>query len=256
MDVRKIIDMYVHEDLSTYVIAEKFNTYPNKIRRVLIKNGIPLKDRSAAQKLALESGRNIHPTAGKGHDISTKEKISESIYNSWTKISDEERELRSQKGKDQWDSMSEEEKAELRDAAAKAVRQASVDGSKMEKFLLKNLQKNGYDILFHKKGLIPNDKLEVDIFIPALKTAIEIDGPAHFLPIWGEENLQKHIKADSHKSGLLLSAGFVVIRIKHITRNLSEKHKRTALSEILSALNNIKEKFPDKGNRYIEIEIS
>ena len=31
----------------------------------------------------------------------------------------------------------------------------------------------GYDVIFHKRGLVENENLEVDLFIPALKTAIE-----------------------------------------------------------------------------------
>ena len=39
MNENKIIDMYKNENKSTYEIAKEFDTYPNKIRRILIKNG-------------------------------------------------------------------------------------------------------------------------------------------------------------------------------------------------------------------------
>ena len=97
--------------------------------------------------------------------------------------------------------------------------------------------------------------MEIDLFIPELKIAIEIDGPAHFFPIWGAGNLQKHIKADAKKSGLLLSQGFVVIRVKHLTRNLSEKHKRDVLKQLTVRLLEIRKKFPIKSKRYIELEV-
>ena len=151
--------------------------------------------------------------------------------------------------------MSEVERDNLRKVAAEAVRRAAKEGSKMENFLLDKLTHAGYDVIFHKTGLIPSENLEVDIFLPAINTAIEIDGPAHFLPIWGEENLQKHINSDAHKSGLLLSSGFVIIRIKHLTKSLSEKHKRDVLDQLLALLKKISNSFPPKHKRYIELEV-
>ena len=131
----------------------------------------------------------------------------------------------------------------------------------MENFIKAELTKLGYDVIFHHTGLIPNEEFEVDLFIPAVKTAIEIDGPSHFFPIWGktdedrEANLQKRIKADAHKSGLLLTQGFIVIRVKHLTKNLSEKNKRDVLEQIVERLDKIKKKFPTKTKRYIELEV-
>lgn len=255
MNTAEIIDMYVNQNLSTHIIAKKFNTYPNKIRRIIKGSGYELKDRRDAQLAALESGRQTHPTRGKKRDLNTKTKISESVHKNWKEISEEERQKRVEKSQDQWNSMTEAEREELRKAAAQAVRQAAKDGSKMEQYLLHLLRKNGYDVLFHKHGLIVNSHLEIDLFIPALKTAIEIDGPAHFMPIWGEDNLQKHIKSDAQKSGLLLAEGFVVIRIKHLTKSLSEKNKRDILQSVMSELAKIKSEFPEKSNRYIELEV-
>ena len=64
MKDQKVIQLY-EEGRSTYQIAEHFNTYPNKIRRILTKNGVELKTRSQAQKNALKRGRATHPTSGK-----------------------------------------------------------------------------------------------------------------------------------------------------------------------------------------------
>jgi len=256
MNERDIIDMYVVQELSTYVIAEKYGTYPNKIRRLLIKRGIDLNDKSTAQKQALKAGRSIHPTEGKERSDEVKVQISESVYKYWQKLSQTEREERVEKAKDQWNNMTETERQNLRTQAALAVRKAAKEGSKMEKFLLDELRSRGYNIVFHKTGLIPNNNLEVDLFVPELKVAIEIDGPAHFFPIWGEKSLQKHVKADAHKSGILLSQGLVVVRIKHLTKSLSEKHKRDVLTQLLQLLKRIRESFPIKSKRYIELEVS
>ena len=57
--------------------------------------------------------------------------------------------------------MSDEDKANLRELAALAVRKASKEGSKIEKFIRNGLTEAGYEVIFHKKGLIANDRLEV-----------------------------------------------------------------------------------------------
>ena len=116
------------------------------------------------------------------------------------------------------------------------------------------MTKAGYEAIFHKRGLVPNDKLEVDIFLPTLKLAIEIDGPAHFLPIWGEESLQKHIRADAEKAGLLIARGYAILRVKNIIRNLSAKNMRDALEGVITAVKKVEKKFPPQSKRLIEIE--
>ncbi|MHA2428387.1 MAG: hypothetical protein ACXADB_10225 [Candidatus Hermodarchaeia archaeon] len=262
LNISDIVDMYVNQNCSTYVIAKKYNTYPNKIRRLLIKNGVELDDKSTAQKKALESGRSKHPTKGTTRPEEVRVRISESVHEHWQNLTEAEYQDRVEKARQQWDEMSEADRKALRDAAALAVREASKNGSKMERFLLDKLTLEGYNILFHKKGLIPSQDLEIDLFVTDLNVAIEIDGPAHFLPIWGETEaekhqiLQKHIKSDAQKSGLLLSQGFVVIRVKHLTKSLSEKHKRDVLDKVLTELDKIRKKFPSKTKRYIELEVS
>ena len=173
----------------------------------------------------------------------------------WENMDDDEKERRSSQAKKQWEEMTDVERENLRHAAAQAVRVASREGSKSEKFLREGLTEAGYDVIFHKKGLIPNQNLEIDLFIPELKTAIEVDGPAHFFPIWGEANLNHHIKADAEKNGLLLAMGYVVIRVKHLTKNVSNKTQRNLLSAVLEQLSKIKDRFPSKSKRFIELEI-
>ncbi len=112
----------------------------------------------------------------------------------------------------------------------------------------------GYDVIFHKKGLIPNENMEVDLFVPGIKTAIEIDGPAHFLPIWGEESLQKHIRADAEKAGMLINRGYVVLRVKNLIKNISQKRMRDILNQVIGELSKIENKFPPQSKRLIEIE--
>ena len=95
---KDIIKLYKSGDYSTYELAEKFETYPNKIRRILRKNGVPLRSKSAAQKHALKKGRAEHPTKGKTQSDATKRKISDAQGKVWDNMSPQEREKRSEHG--------------------------------------------------------------------------------------------------------------------------------------------------------------
>ena len=249
-----IIEQYVEEKKSTYEIAQDLKTYPNKIRRALNTLGVNLRDKSSAQTVAIESGRHEHPTRGKKRTEAEKVANSNGMANYWENMEEDERERRSELSKKQWADMSEEDKANLRKLAAEAVRKASKEGSKIEKFIYEGLTKLGYDVIFHKRGLVANENLEVDLFVPAINTAIEIDGPAHFLPIWGEQSLNRHIRADAQKAGLLINRGFVILRVKNIIRNLSQKNMRETLAAIVIELRKIEKKFPPATKRLIEIE--
>ena len=249
-----IIDQYTNHKKSTYEIAQELKTYPNKIRRALNTLGVDLRDKSKAQTIAIQSGRHEHPTKGKKRTEAEKIAISNGMATYWDEMEDKERNRRSKLSKKQWEEMPEEDKANLRKLAAEAVRKASKEGSKIEKFIHEGLTKLGWEVIFHKRGLVSNEKLEVDLFIPSIKTAIEIDGPAHFLQIWGEENLQRHIRADAQKAGLLINRGFVILRVKNIIRNLSQKNMRETLALVAQELEKIKDDFPPVSKRLIEIE--
>ena len=255
MNEQHVIKLYEKEGKSTYEIAEEMGTYPNKVRRVLKKNGIELKTRSQAQKNALEGGRAKHPTDGKHRTKQERIKISSSVHQYWQDMSEEDYQTRTDGARERWYSMSEEERDRISRMAIEAIQKAGKEGSKLEKFLLKELTSMGYFIEFHKKGIIPNENLEIDLYLPEIGTIIEVDGPSHFLPIWGPEKLHKQIKADSHKTGLILSKGFVIIRVKSFGNFVSLSGKEKLLTTLGNQLKQIKKKFPPQPNRYIEIEL-
>jgi hypothetical protein len=136
------------------------------------------------------------------------------------------------------------------------LRRATTEGSKAEKFLYEGLTKLGYDVIIHKVGLIPGEKFEIDLYLPKLMVAIEIDGPQHFLPIYGEESLRRSIKYDIVKSGALLSRGLCVIRVKYMLKHTSQKTNRTLLKLVEAELNKISQNFPEPRDRLIELEIN
>jgi len=251
----EIVDMY-NNGRSTYQLAKENNTYPNKIRRILHKHGIELKTRSEAQKNAIVQGVTDVPTKGKKRTREEKLNISKGLKQMWESMSEDTYKEYVNRSKVRWDNMSEEEKQNMSQAAIKAIQVAGREGSKVEKFLFSELTKNGYVVEFHKKNLIANKNLEIDMYIPACKTIIEIDGPSHFLPIWGEEKLQKQIKADDTKTGLILSKGFVIIRIKNLIDRMSLLGEEKLRKGVLDILNSVRDNFPEKTEeRYIEVEI-
>ena len=255
MNETKIVKMYVDGDMSTYQIAEKFNTYPNKIRRILTKNGISLKSHSQAQKAALKNGRAKHPTSGRKRTKEERVKISSSVHGYWENMPEQERAKRVDDARDRWNSMSEKKRSEICAAAIRGIQLASKEGSKLEKYIREQLTKSGYVIEYHKKGIVPNANLEVDIYLPEIGTAIEIDGPSHFLPIWGEDALSKTIKSDNEKNGLLRYHGVMVLRVAQKRKTLSQKSMRDTWNAIEKELKVLSVKLPAKNNRFKEIEV-
>lgn len=248
----EVISLYNEQNKSTYEIAKQLNTYPNKIRRTLIKHGYELKDKSAAQKAALKSGRSSHPTAGKKRTDAEKIAISQSLVNYWGEMSDKEKARRVKQAKDNWKNMSAKQKEQMRSKGIAAIRTAAKEGSKMERWVKEKLEEAGFSVRMHVL-IIPAENLEIDLYIPDLKTIIEVDGPSHFLPIWGEEKLQKQVNADLRKSGALLSKGYAVIRLKSLGQESLAKREQL-IEQVLTHIYEIADKFPPKSKRFIEVE--
>ena len=246
---------YVTNERSVRDIAKQLGTYPNAVRRALIKDGVKLRSRSAAQALALTSGRARHPTGGSERPPETKIRISEGVAKDWAEADAKKLRSRSEIAKKQWNKMSQAERETLRAAAAEGVRRTSKEGSKLEKSLQRDLINAGYTVYFHRDDIIPDPKLQIDLFVPEVQTAIEIDGPSHFLPIWGEDKLQKNIRSDLKKTGLLLIHDMCIIRVKHLHKNVSAKLERDVFKAVQIALEKIRKKIPVKHKRLIEIEV-
>ena len=249
---KKVIKMYNKQNMSTYQIAELLDTYPNKVRRTLKKHGHELKSKSSAQSNALKSGRRDHPTKGKARTLAEKVKISSGLSSYWEEMSDKERKKRSKQARDRWNGMSATQKESMKQKRVQAIQRSAKEGSKLEKFLQERLHNSGYSVRMHQV-IIPAENLEIDLYIQDLRTIIEVDGPSHFLPIWGEDKLQKQINADLRKSGALLSKGYAVIRVKSLGQESLSKREQIA-KEVLDCLNKISNKFPPKSKRFIEVE--
>jgi very-short-patch-repair endonuclease len=241
---------YSKEDSSYREISDAVGTYPNKIRRDAVRLGITSRDKSKAQSVAITSGRHKHPTKCTHRSIDTKIKISEGRAKAWEELTPAERKRLSDIGKQQWADMSEEDKEAFQKASGDAIRKASVEGSKLEKFLHQELINAGYRVEFHKERLIKNERLQIDLWLPNMGVAIEVDGPSHFSPIWGAKALARNQRADKQKTGLLLGVGAIMLRVRQ-SKTLSQKFKRTILAKVIETLEQISKKFPELSNRHI-----
>jgi very-short-patch-repair endonuclease len=255
IDEAYVISQYTKHNRSANDISKELGTYPKKIARIISKHGYDVRGRSEAQKAALESGLSAHPTAGKKRSEEEKNSIARGVSRRWQNLPEEKKKEFSMASKERWDSMSDAEKQEIQSAAARALRLAGIEGSKAEKFLRRKLMENDYDVVLHKKGLIAGNH-EIDIFLPELKTVIEIDGPQHFLPIWGQDKLNQTIKYDIQKNGQLLTEGYCVLRIKYLCNQMNRAVGQKLWALVKDQVDNIARKFPPKGSRYIEIEVS
>lgn len=80
--------------------------------------------------------------------------------------------------------------------------------SKAEDYLCKLVRRDFPDLTLvqNDRSLLPSG-LEIDIFIPSRKLAIELNGPIHYYPLFGESKLKKIQAADVQKQLELQSAG-------------------------------------------------
>ena len=236
-----LIKEYEKSKRSFQDIASSVGTYANKLRRDAIKFKINIRDKSEAQKNALKSGKTQHPTQGKERTADTKLKIGLSVLKSWETMDETSIQRRKDKARKNWDNKSEDEKQNILKQANSAVREASKTGSKLEKFLLTQLLADGFGVEFHKEYSLLNTKLQIDLFIPKLNVAIEVDGPSHFEPVWGNDALKRNKKYDDKKTGLIIGKGLYLIRIKQ-TKDFSQSRGVLIFDELVKTLDLIENK--------------
>jgi hypothetical protein len=72
--------------------------------------------------------------------------------------------------------------------------------SKAEIYITSLLKSNFPELIIieNDRDILPS-KLEIDIYIPEIRFGIELNGPTHYLPIFGDENLKKQMDRDAIK---------------------------------------------------------
>lgn len=253
LPIQEIAKLY-DEGWSMYEISEKYNTYPNKILRLLKKFGIKTRKRSEATKFAISRGRKQHPTAGKCRTDEEKLKISDGMEKFYQQLDQKSYNKIIRRAKQQWKKIPKHKLKVMQAKSAESNRIAAKEGSAVEKYVKETLEENKILVDFHKKGLM-NTELEIDIFLPKLNMVIEIDGPSHFKPIWGQQKLEEQIKFDNEKTGIILNLGLVLLRVKYLRSRLTLGVKNKLKIEILKIIEKIKVKLPPKNKRLIEIEV-
>ena len=247
-----IDEAYNTQSMSWTEIAKLANTYPNKILRDAKRLGVKSRDRSDAQRLALQSGRHKHPTKDVGHSEASKAKIGDSLHTSWESRGESAKKAHADAARERWNARPQEEIDKTRRAAFDAIRRAASEGSQLEQFLEDGLKENGFRVDKHKEQWVSRDRLQIDLFIPEINTAVEVDGPSHFRDIWGSDTLEKNKKRDIEKTGMLLRLGCCIVRVKQ-SKGLTKKFKRDSLNRLVEILNSIKKAYPPEGQRQFTI---
>lgn len=237
-------------------VAKELNLTTSFIYNEFKRLGVVRLTRQDSMKKALKTGRLKHPTEGKTLSAETKEKIGDSISKHWDSYSPEEYDALMKTYKEAWKKKPAHEKQELQEAAHAALLKTTREGSKLEKIVADALTEAGFYVELHRSAVLANEKLELDIFVPKLKTIIEIDGPTHFRPIFGEERLKKVQRADAEKNGLLLREGYIVIRMQQYKKKYLSKTLISFFSaEIVKQMKKIEENAPTElKDRFIVIQ--
>lgn len=230
-----IHNLYCKENMSFKDIASKYGTYPNKILRDAKKFGIPIKSKSQAQKNALATGKHKHPTKGRVRSEEEKNNIGMGVMKNWENMDEQTLAHKKRIYKELWDKKTDDEKANMLQKANVAVRHSSKVGSKLEHYILKFLVSKGVKTEFHKEQILVNTKLQIDIFLPTMNIAIEVDGPSHFEPVWGDDVLNRNRSYDKKKNGLLLGKGYKIIRIKQ-TKDFSKTRAQIICDKIYKTI--------------------
>lgn len=250
-DKKNLIRKEYEQDKKSFKdIADTYGTYANKVRRDAIKFEIKIRDKSEAQKNVLSSGKANHPTKGQQRSDTVKAKIGNSVMQAWDSMDEATLQQRKEKARQNWEKLSEDEKANILREANLAVRASSKRGSKLEIYLFNKLIEDGYKVDFHKEQSLLNTKLQIDLFLPKLNVAIEVDGLSHFEPVWGQDALKRNQGYDNRKTGLILGKGLVLIRVVQ-KRDFSKSRAQKIYEELVSVLETIQQKFPEKDNRNI-----
>jgi very-short-patch-repair endonuclease len=239
-DVKFLRAEYVDARKSTTKIAQELGTHPNTVRRALIKAGVDLRNKSAAQDNYLSS--NPHPMEGRRRTEEEKEKISLGIQTHLDSLDKKELKRRkkamSKVAKEKWASLDDAEKKKTINKMHSASREAAGQGSKNENMVSDLLTEAGYKVMQRTNQYTPLNAFEIDIAIPSIHVAIEWDGAAHFQPIYGEEHLKKNMAKDERKNRVLLDNGWTVIRCRDHSTAHSLAFCRRAVAQIINTIQN------------------
>lgn len=216
--------LYQDEGLSMRKVAAELDVPLATLNRFMKRNGITARDKKQAQKNYLKD--NDHQMKGRKHTDETKKKISQGLGEFWDSLTVEETEaLKAKIGsawKRKWSAMSDAERRQMMAELAAKAKEAAGGGSRLERFIAEELQKRGYVVEERSTNYTAGKSFEVDLALPKERVAIEVDGPTHFMPIYGEDHLAEQQERDARKDELIMSTGYRVLRIRDNNGPLSQ----------------------------------
>jgi len=233
-------------------VAKKYKRSQSTVHRIFKKLGVKIRSASEAQKLALQTGRSKNPTAGVGHSVEARVSMSDKAANRWARMTPAERDKFKKSAKERWAKLSDADKKEMLRLAGVALRRVATEGSEIERYLESALIDAGFVVIKHVKNFMGGE-YEIDLLLKEDGIAIELDGPHHFLPIFGDERLEKTMKFDAAKNGSLIGMGLTIIRVRCMYKNLTEKMKRDTLSLILETVKKIRA--GEVTSKLVEVEL-
>ena len=223
--------------LSMRDIAKLLNTSPNSISRMFKKYGAESLSTSEIIRKKIKNGSIVpnHPEWTEEQKLNFSEKTAKSWENNPNRNDSYKEEAR-----EKWNALTEAEKKKQSKKMLDGVREASKNGSRLEHVLAEEIRKFGFLSIKHKVNVLPNSDLEFDLYIPEIGTIIEVDGPSHYSPIWGEERLKKNKERDAEKAGSAINMKFNFIRVIQSKNTISQIYVRTISKKLIDCLERIK----------------
>jgi hypothetical protein len=226
-----LLEEYVRKERSIYDISDGVDVYPNLIRRAMVAHNIPRRDLSEAQKLALKTGRQDHPTEGRARTKQERDAIAGGQEQAWQNVTPESLELRREKARGQWAAMSAEERQRSVGRAHAATRKASVTGSRLARLVAGRLGEEGFEAHLGKAVTVAGEELKVDVYLPVERVAVEVLGPASLRPIWGDAEFERAQAARAVKVNKLRGTVAVVV-VHYLKDRLSARQRRLVLNRV------------------------
>jgi len=221
---QQVRQFYLDEGLSMRAVAKKVGVPLATLSRFMKKHGIGARSKAQAQKNFLKD--HDHQMKGRKHSDETKKKISHSLGDFWDGLTDDEREEVKRKigsaWQRKWAGMSDQERKLMMEGLSSRAKETQGQGSRLERFIAEELRKRGHLIEERSTNYTSGKDFEVDLALPRELIAIEVDGPTHFLPIYGEEHLTQQQERDARKDDMINATGYSVLRVRDNNGPLSQ----------------------------------
>ena len=217
-------ELYLEQGLSMRAVAKKVGVPLATLSRFMKRVGIGARSKGEAQKNYLKE--HDHQMKGRKHSDETKKKISHSLGDFWDSLDDEQREEVKRKigsaWQRKWAGMSDQERKLMMEGLASKARDAQGNGSRLERFIAEELRKRGYTVEERSTNYTSGKDFEVDLALPKERIAIEVDGPTHFLAIYGDEHLAQQRERDARKDDQVNAVGYNMLRVRDNNGPLSQ----------------------------------